>query len=560
MSVKPRRGVLPPIGSFSFVFHSHIPYVRQAGRWPHGEEWVHEATAETYIPLLCALNRLHQRGLPAQLTLSLTPILLEQLADHDVQANFLAYMENRIALAEQDVQRFGGAEQPHLAYLAEVNRDWHEGILRSFTEDFCGDLIGAFRDLQDAGVIEVVTCAATHGYLPLLDRDESIRLQLRAAVESHKRHLGVQPRGIWLPECAYRPAYRAEGERQRPGLEILLADQGLSFFFAETHMIEGGAPVGMAEGKVLGPYGAIKRRYAVPFSESSPPQPATTFQPYHVGGAEVAVVGRENRTGMQVWSADWGYPGEYDYREFHKKDSISGMRYWRVTGEGVDLAGKDQYHPDWAAEKVKAHAQDFAELVTRLLEGYHRDSGAHGLVCAMYDTELFGHWWFEGIAWIESVLERLAISDQVELTSVGRFLEQHPPEGAIHLPEGSWGAGGTHFVWDNGDNHWMWPLVHAAEARMAEAVRRWPEAPPPVESLLNQAARELLLLQASDWPFLISTGQAKNYATQRFQTHLDRYNALLDSAMSDQPDPQMAQAHWERDRVFPAIDYRWFAQ
>ena len=236
------------------------------------------------------------------------------------------------------------------------------------------------------------------------------------------------------------------------------------------------------------------------------------------------------------------------------------MRYWRVTGEGVDLADKDLYHPDWAAGKVEAHAQDFVDLVSRLLESHMNDSGAHGLVCAMYDTELFGHWWFEGIDWIESALEHLATSDQVQLSSVGDFLERHPPQGALRLPEGSWGAGGTHFVWDNGDNRWMWPLIHEAEAKMEEAVMRWPDAPPPVRSLLNQAARELLLLQSSDWPFLISTGQAKEYATQRFRIHLERYTALLDSAGSEQPDPQLAQQYWERDKVFPDIDYRWFAQ
>ena len=294
---------MPPIGSFSFVFHSHIPYVRQAGRWPHGEEWVHEAAAETYVPLLRCLNRLHQRGLPIRLTLSLTPVLLEQLADDDVQASFLTYLEDQIASAGEDIKRFDKTDQPHLAYLAKFNRDWYQGILRSFTEDLSGDLIGAFRKLQSAGVIEVLTSAATHGYLPLLDKDRSIHLQLRAAIESYRRHLGISPRGIWLPECAYRPGYIGSGKRYRAGLEHFLEEHGLAFFFVETHLIEGGRPVGMSAGEVLGPYGAIKRRYIVPVAEERPAQPKTTYQPYFVNETEVAAIGRENNTGLQVWSA-----------------------------------------------------------------------------------------------------------------------------------------------------------------------------------------------------------------------------------------------------------------
>jgi 1,4-alpha-glucan branching enzyme len=549
-----------PAGSFSFVFHSHIPYARQAGRWPHGEEWVHEAAAETYIPLLNALNDLLSRGVRPRLTLSLTPILVEQLADPDIQRNFVDYLGQKIEAAEEDVPRFEESGQAHLHYLAGFYLDWYRGILQSFQERYSGNLIPAFRALQDAGALDILTCAATHAYLPLLSHDESIHLQLRTAVESYKRHFGRPPRGIWLPECAYRPAYFTDENVERPGLEALLAAHGISYFFAETHMIEGGLPVGVAAGEVIGPYGAVRRRYVVPFSESRPPQPTTTFQPYYVTEPQVAVLGRENRAGLQVWSAQWGYPGEYDYREFHKKDGRSGLQYWRVTGAQIDLGSKDEYHPDWAHFKAGQHADHFAHLVSGLLQEYHAKSGRHGILCAMYDTELFGHWWFEGVEWIAGVLERLAQSDQVELDTVGGFLEGHPPDTAIHLPEGSWGAGGNHFVWDNADNSWMWPIVHAAERRMAESVRRWPQASGAARQALDQAARELVLLQASDWPFLITTGQAKEYAISRFQQHVERFEALLSGVEQGTPDSGLAQELWERDKVFPEMDYRWFSK
>jgi 1,4-alpha-glucan branching enzyme len=546
------------IGSFTFVLHSHLPYTRQAGRWPHGEEWLHEAAAETYVPLLDALNRLKDEGLPARLTLSLSPILLEQLADADVRTNFRSYLDQKISAASDDIPRFEARHDAHMAYLATYYRDWYASILDRFLNAYSGNLVPAFRKLQDAGLIEIVTCGATHGYLPLLDRDESINLQLKTAVEAYRRHLGRAPRAIWLPECAYRPGYIAEDGRERPGLENFLAAHKLGLFFAETHMIEGGRPVGVAAGEAIGPYGSITRRYLVPFSDVAPAKPATTYEAYYAGRPDVAVIGRNNRTGLQVWSAEWGYPGDFDYREFHKKDGVSGMQYWRVTGAGVDLAGKDAYHPDWAAGRVDSHSAHFASLVTDLLRGYHDSHGRAGIISANYDTELLGHWWFEGVSWLEGVLRRLATSEQVKLTTGSAYIEAHPPETVLNLPEGSWGAGGTHFVWDNADTHWMWPIIHAAERRMLQVCGAEPDARGGRKRVLNQAARELLLLQSSDWPFLVSTGQAREYAIQRFRQHVDRFDALLDSLKGGDGNTALADDLWERDKVFPKIDYRWF--
>jgi 1,4-alpha-glucan branching enzyme len=545
-------------GAFTFVLHSHLPYARRAGRWPHGEEWLHEAAAETYIPLLDALYRLRDDGVQAKLTLTLTPVLIEQLADADVQSNFATYLTDRITAAENDVKRFQESSQEQERLLAEFYLDWYRHTLKQFRETYEGNLIPAFKLLQDEGLIEIVTCAATHGYLPLLERDESINLQLKTAVESYNRHFGRYPRAIWLPECAYRPAYVTEDGRVRPGLEHWLAIHDLSLFFAETHMIEGGRPVGMAAGEAIGPYGAVVRRYLVPFSDALPEQSATTFQPYYVSGTDVAVLGRNNTTGLQVWSAEWGYPGDFDYREFHKKDGVSGLQYWRVTGAGVDLGQKELYHPEWAAGKVDTHADHFARLVETELETYQKDHGSSGIISANYDTELFGHWWFEGVSWLEGVLRRLAVNENVELVTASGYIDVHPPDIALNLPEGSWGAGGTHFVWDNADTHWMWPVIYTAEKRMLEAVSKHAGAERPVEQVLNQAARELLLLQSSDWPFLVTTGQAKEYAIERFRGHVERFDTLLDSLQASEGNDVDVTAIWERDKVFPKIDFRWF--
>jgi len=570
----PVRGVRPAghkesdgLGAFTFVLHCHLPYCRRAGVWPHGEEWIHEAAAETYVPLLNALYDLRDEGVAFRLTVGITPVLADQLADADVRAHFLVFLQNEIEAAESDIPRFGEQCEEHAEYLATFYRDYYTRILETYRERFSSDIIGAFRRLQDEGYLEIITSAATHGYLPLLARDSSIYAQIRTGVETYRRHFGRSPRAIWLPECAYRPAYVDEGGVTRPALEQFLAGLGITCFFVETHSIEGGRPVGKAAGDVaIGPYGGIVRSYVVPVAESENGG-GTTFEAYHVvGGAEgltdppVAAIGRNNRTGQQVWSADWGYPGEADYREFHKKDHVSGMQYWRVTGPRIDLGRKDWYHPDWAQARAEEHARHYAGLVEELLRTYHDESGRYGIVSSNYDAELFGHWWFEGIDWLKRVLQLLAESDQVGLTTASDFVASHPPEQVMAIPESSWGTGGNHWTWDNPEVKWMWEPIHAAEKRMEGLVRRYPDASGPRETVLNQAARELLLLQASDWPFLVTTGQARQYAIERFQTHLERFERLARQVENSPgaPSAHLADEYYDLDKVFPGIDYRWF--
>ncbi len=294
-------------------------------------------------------------------------------------------------------------------------------------------------------------------------------------------------------------------------------------------------------------------------------EPGTTYQPYWVGDApgQVAVLGRNNQTGQQVWSGTFGYPGDFVYREFHRKDGVSGLQYWRIGGAGVDLGDKPPYEPGRAQEQVRAHAEHFAHLVESLLQKYREETGTFGVISSAYDTELFGHWWFEGVDWLKEVLRRLAASETVELTTASHIVEEHGPERVMALPESSWGAGGGHFTWLNVDTQWMWPLIHGAERRMEALVAAIPAAGGEREELLNQTARELLLLQSSDWPFLVTTGQAKEYASQRFTEHLERFNQLAALAESSAPldaeGRKFLDSLRERDNAFPTIDFRVFA-
>ena len=565
-ALKPRNTPGQAAGAFTFVLHSHLPYCRRAGMWPHGEEWLHEALAETYIPLLMALYDLRDEGIDFRLTIGITPVLTEQLADADIKAHFVTYLDQEIASAEADIPRFGEEGDEHAEYLATFYRDYYRKVHNAFLDRFKSDVIGAFRQLQDEGLIEIICSAATHGYLPLLGRDSSIYGQLRTGIASYMRHFGKAPRAIWLPECAYRPAFVDDDGTVRPGIEEFLSAQGITCFFVETHAIEGGMPVGKAAGETaIGPYGMIKRHYVIPMAESNT-SGGTTFSAYWVMGntnglvdPPVAAIGRNNRTGQQVWSADWGYPGDQDYREFHQKDPESGLQYWRVTGPRTELGSKDWYHPDWAENKVMSHAKHYASLVHELLVENHEKTGQYGLVASNYDTELFGHWWFEGVTWIREVLRNLAEDDEVDLVTASEYLEINPPEEVMALPESSWGAGGTHWTWDNDDTHWVWEPIHAAETRMERLCAEHPDAIGDERWALDQAARELLLLESSDWPFLITTGQAKEYAIERFESHVVRFNQLADAVEHADIDTSFVEELYELDKVFLNIDYRWFS-
>lgn len=553
-------------GAFTFVLHSHLPYARLAGRWPHGEEWIHEAACDTYIPLLNALYDLREEGAPFRLTIGITPVLAEQLVDPLICNHLDEYIEDKIVRAQQDAKRFERSNNLHLERLAHWYEHHYQNIKISFQRRYQRNLIQAFRSLQDEGYLEIITCAATHGYLPLLGTDSAIRAQLRTGIQSYERLFGRRPRGIWLPECAYRPAQSGADGRLRPGLESFLAAEKIEFFFSETHLITGetwSSP--SSEGLAI--FG--RRPYLTPSATATDAASRSAiFYPYYVTDSTgpdsnhsgVVVIGRNSETGSRVWSAELGYPGDFDYREFHRKDAISGYQYWRVTGRQVELGDKEPYHPDQAADKVDLHVEDFVALVARILQNHRTETGHYGLIASNYDTELFGHWWFEGVEWLKAVLRELTHRPDIDLVTAAEYLDQYPPQQMLELPEGSWGTGGTHQTWNNSDVNWMWPPLHDAEARMTKLANRhqhdWQTVS--VRQVLNQAARELLLAESSDWPFLVTTGQARDYAAQRFHEHLDRFRRLVVSIEVGKPDTTLATRYYELDHLFPDIDYRWW--
>ncbi|MGB9667433.1 MAG: 1,4-alpha-glucan branching protein domain-containing protein [Thermosulfidibacteraceae bacterium] len=524
-------------GKIGIVLHSHIPYVVNYGSWPHGTDWLYEACAETYIPLLSMLNKLSSEGIKAKITISFTPILVEQINTEEFKEGFTDYVNMKIKYANENKKEFEKKGEKELSKLADMWFDYYQGILEEFYINNRNIILG-FQNLEEEGCIDILTSSATHAYLPLLKRDETIDLQIKLGVETYEKHFGELPKGIWLPECGYRPSYKWKppiGDHpayDRKGIEEFLYNHGIEFFFVDKHLIEGGKPIGTYISRF-----EILRRLWEQFEKSyefEETKEKSVYKPYYVvsrGKTNGAICfGRDPKTALQVWSTEWGYPGDYRYLEFHKKHFPGGIKYWRITSSKLDLALKEPYVPIKAREAVKDHARHFVNLVKETLLEYYKNTGKVGILTSMYDTELFGHWWFEGIMWLEEVIRLINMDEDIELTTFPEYYEYYPPEEVVMLPEGSWGEGGFHYIWLNEMTKWTWERIYECEdiffGILDELKKEKDKLDTMIIDVIKQFIKEFLFLTASDWQFLITTFSAKDYAEARFSIHYSNFKKL----------------------------------
>ena len=547
-----------PIGYFSLILHAHLPFVRHP-EYPEflEEDWLFEAITEVYLPLVHIFQRLHEADAAPRIAINVSPPLCEMLADKLLEERYTRHLENLLELAKKEEHRtrseamdFNEAAKMYVANLSESLHLWNDRYQRN--------LINAFRELQDEGVLEIITCGATHGFLPLISTEESRRAQIEVAVANYKKHFGRQPRGIWLPECAYEP-----------GVEHLLKAAGIEYFIADTHAIL---------------YGDPRPRFGV-------------HAPVLCENG-VAVFARDVETSRQVWSAEVGYPGHRLYREFYRdigwdapfemlrphlhEDGARrhlGLKYHRITGKDVPQQMKQPYMPKLARDKV---GQDAAHFISERIAQAHKlretFEGRPPLVVSPYDAELYGHWWFEGPQFLDFFFRKMHF-DQNEIAAVtpGDFLDSELPIQVQTPCQSSWGENGYYKVWLNEKNAWMYPYQHDAERKMTQIVdsRQWT-----VDSsdhdlstlnsqlstrLLKQAARELLLAQSSDWAFQIYQGTTVEYSSRRFRSHIHRFDLLYNmlsepsassgSHLLSEEQLDLLNEVESRDTIFPEIDF-----
>jgi 1,4-alpha-glucan branching enzyme len=543
-----------------------MPYVLRHGTWPHGEDWLYEAAAETYLPLIGMIDECQfLKGNP-RLTIGLTPVLLEQLAHKDFKQGFSGYLQDRIERASLDRNDFRRQGQDHLAYLAVR---W-EQLYSSLTEQFDAidrDIPGAFAEGAVQGYIQILTSNATHAYMPLLLEDSSIRAQVRAGLNSSQQILGFIPKGMWLPEGAYRPAGRwtpplSWGDsKQRIGIGQIIAEEGITHFFAESHMIHNNAWVDHHTNE----HQDHEEDHSIPVNDP------IWISSNGNGTGHIAALVRDSQICRQVWSGYVGYPADGVYLEFHKrKGEKRGLRYWKLTDRHFGLGEKQMYYPGDVPGKIYEHVQHFISQIRQRLQYHLQQTGRQGAVVACFDAELFGHWWFEGPQFLRDLLLALNADPEISLSTAEEFLEHHPPEQVISLSEGSWGEGGDHRVWSHEKLDWMWEIEYRCETLFGKLTYHLPwRKNKALQDILEKAGRELLLLQASDWPFVFSRKQAPNYGIKRFMLHVARFETLTDIAEKLAEDSsyltklskaeafemQDAEVH---DVIFPQIDLNWW--
>lgn len=549
---------------FVLTLHSHLPYVLNHGRWPHGSDWLCEAALDTYLPLLEVLLDLETREVPAPVTLGITPVLANQLASPRFREEMDAFFRQRLLACDEAPASLKETGDEELLPLVGY---WRERFLRLRTlwDGVDRDLVKAFRRLEEEERLEIISSAATHGFLPLLGREESVRLQLSVGAAEHRRLFGRDPRGCWAPECAYRPdgpwdpIPGVSRATHRPGLETFLLEAGFKFFFIDTHMAEAGESLGWY-GDV--PHG-VERFDAAWEGETRQDrvEPSrSAYQAYLVGdkraGAEVTAFVREPLASMQVWSRHHGYPGDESYLEFHKIRWPGGLKFWRVTGPAVDLGGKGPYDPTRAGFRASDHATHFSGFLGHIQR--KQNVGPTGVAMAPFDTELFGHWWFEGVAFLGELYRRLPFREGVVPVTASQHLESSPAQHLLRPLQGSWGANGDFSMWLNDGTRWTWERLWRLEEAFWELAPSVPDSGE-IRGILAHAARQLLLAQSSDWQFMISTGAVPDYAEQRFNLHCDDLEALIAALRPGASAEVLAGATKRtreletRDELFPGI-------
>ena len=521
-------------GHFALILHAHLPFVRHPEHERFLEEnWLFEAITETYIPLIQMMEGWQADGMNTRMTLTLSPTLCAMLLDPLLQERYVRHLNGLIDLAESEIHRTHWDRAYHeLAWM------YHNRFTKARETyfDYGRNIVGAFRKFQEDGKLEIATCAATHALLPLLAEDPaSLRAQIMVARDHYRECFGVDPRGIWLPECAYVEA-----------VEPALQAAGLRWFVTETHGILHARP---------------RARYGV-------------FAPIFTPNG-LAVFGRDFDSARQVWSKEFGYPGDFRYRDFYRdigfdldfdyvkpflpdarQRGFTGIKYHAITGgEGE----KQIYDRGAAIHAADVHAGHFLGARLEQMQKLDGIMDRDAIVVAPYDAELFGHWWYEGPEFLNFFV-RKAYYDQKAfvLTTPMQFLHEHPTQQVASPGASSWGEEGYWRVWLNEGNQWIYPHLRIAQARMAELAAAYRDrAPAPLhERALKQAGRELLLAQASDWPFILRTGTSPDYASRRVKDHLLRFLSLYEQLKKRKVDEAALAESENRDNLFPNLNWR----
>ncbi len=527
------KRALPELnGYLCLVLHAHLPFVRYPENKSHLEErWFYEAITECYIPLLKLFGDLIQEGVAFKATLSLTPTLLNMFQDELLMDRYRQYLESLIQLSGKEVARTSG--NSHYSRLSKMYLKRFSKIRRLFENTYRGDLTAGFRAVSDSGKVEIIASAATHPFLPaLMAVPATQKVQIILGIEHYRNLFGKRPEGMWLPECGFSPE-----------IDEILKTAGVRYFFLDSH-----GTLNATRGE--GMYTPVKT-------------PAGIF-----------VFSRDIRSSRQVWSSFGGYPGDFYYRDFYRDigfdldmeyirpylpggtRTFTGLKYYRITGNSCQ---KEPYERRKAIERTKRHADHFIASKLDQVHYLGKRLGIPPILTAAYDAELFGHWWFEGPEWLKFILRKGARQKTLRFVSPSDYISQEHNFNTALASFSSWGENGYASAWVNPSTAWLYRHLHHAGKEMVRMSRIYSAAEGVRRRALNQAARELLISQASDWAFMIKTGNAADFAKKKFTEHMNNFLRLEKEIHSGKIDRKRLCALEDKNKLFADIDFRIFS-
>jgi 1,4-alpha-glucan branching enzyme len=507
-------------GTFCLVVHSHLPWLAHHGSWPVGEEWLYQAWAHSYLPVVDLLRRFADEGKRDVLTLGVTPVLAAQMDDPYCLRTFHHWLGHWLLRARHASTRWGGDRL--LRDLGASEYQTASRAIEEFEARWRHGFSPILRSLVDSSVIELLGGPLTHPFQPLLD--PRVRaFSLRGGLADTSLRIGHRPAGIWAPECGYSP-----------GMEADYAAAGVRRFLVDGPSLRG-----------------------------------DTSAARTVGSSDVVCFGRDLEVTYRVWSPKAGYPGHSTYRDFHTWDHEVGLKPSRVTGKTIEPADKSPYDPVSAADTLRLHVKDFVDTVVTRLRSLREQHGREALVVAAYDTELFGHWWHEGPAWLEGILRALPEAG-VRVTTLRGALEAGHLGSPVDLPASSWGSGKDWRVWDgekvadmvqaNTDlqRRLTDPAVEQGSFTTVKRQQGSLATPSTREMSRDQLVTEALLALSSDWAFMVTKDSAADYARRRARVHTERFDELAGLLRSGQLDRARTRARELRaeDHPFGHLDAR----
>jgi len=522
-------------GYLNFILNAHLPYLFHPDDPFHFEQrWLYESICESYIPLIETLRRVVDRGNNAMLTLSLSPPLCAMLADRELMRGFEDYMSKQIDLARHEVRK--NRKTPRLSELSRMYLERYLHVLKYFTRDCRKDIIKAFRELSRDGVLTLITSSATHAYLPLLiDYPGAVKAQVKGGMEIFRRTTGLTSSGFWLPECGFFP-----------GLENTLLQAGVKYSILDAH-------------------GLV---FAKPCPSTSVYRPVRD----HAG---LVWYGRDSAASELIWSAESGYPADGEYRDFYDdlvysldeeevKEFIhpgsfrfpSGIKYRSVSAPGE----KSFYDSVAASKKVTLHARHFMSEISALTQRIIGLNIKNPIITVAFDAELFGHWWHEGCLWLDELFSLVAGQHKVVLTSGEGIIIKKEFLETVMPAESSWGEGGYNTTWLNERNDWLLMNVLDATEEVTTLVRDHgirAQTDPLVERALNGAVREMLMIQASDWSFLLDKGVSEPYVRKRIENHASRISFISEHIGAGRLSERSLKSILREDGRFEPVDFRW---